>query len=42
MSLAQVKKNDDKERELGNHSFLISDPAIRQEAELNMNVRKEL
>ena len=42
MSLAQVKKDDDKEKELAKHSFLISDVNVREEVEMNMNMKKEL
>ena len=42
MSLAQVRKNDDREMELARHVHLISDKKVVEEVNMNMNVRKQL
>ena len=43
MSLAQVKKDDDKQKELIKHIDLISNNDVKnQVVELNMNIKKQL
>lgn len=42
MSLAQVKKDDDKEKELMKHVDLISDVKTREQVNMNLNIKKQL
>lgn len=42
MSLAQVKKDDDKQKEMMKHIDLISSNEVKSQVELNMNIKKQL
>ena len=42
MSLAQVKKDDDKQKEMMKHIDLISNNEVKTQVELNMNIKKQL
>lgn len=42
MSLAQVKKDDDRLKELDKHVHLISDEKTREVVGMNMNIKKQI
>ena len=42
MSIAQVKKDDDKQKELMKHVDLISNNEVKDQVLINLNIKKQL